>query len=106
MTKSDQFSFSGDSVASAYNNVLVPVLFKPWAISLIEEQGPWEGRRVLDLATGTGIVAQLLAQRVGSEGKERGGQARGADTDLQWRGEPCLRVRLCDAYRSQTPWIV
>ena len=43
MTKSDQFSFSDDSVASAYNNVLVPVLFEPWAISLIEEKGPWEG---------------------------------------------------------------
>jgi SAM-dependent methyltransferase len=69
MNKGKSFSFDDDSVASGYDNGLVPVLFEPWAIRLAEEYGPWEGRRVLDLATGTGIVAQVLAGRVGVTGK-------------------------------------
>jgi ubiquinone/menaquinone biosynthesis C-methylase UbiE len=50
---------------------------EPWANRLIEENRPWEGRRVLDLATGTGIVAQLLAGQVGSSGKVFGTDING-----------------------------
>ncbi|UCH65634.1 MAG: methyltransferase domain-containing protein [Ignavibacterium sp.] len=69
MSKPQAFNFGDDSVATAYDNVLVKILFEPWANRLIEENEPWEGKRVLDLATGTGIVAQLLADKVGSDGK-------------------------------------
>ncbi len=69
MTESRDFSFNGNSVANAYNEVLVPVLFEPWAVLLVEEHPQWKSRCVLDLATGTGVVAQLLAERVGPEGK-------------------------------------
>ena len=69
MTESDKFSFGDNSVARAYDNILVPLLFEPWAVRIVNEHPHWEGLRVLDLATGTGIVAQLLAQRVGSSGK-------------------------------------
>ena len=69
MSETQEFSFGGDSVASAYDNALVPILFEPWAARLVEEHRPWEGQRVLDLATGTGIVAQLLAEEVGPGGK-------------------------------------
>lgn len=69
MHRSDEFDFSGDAVAVAYDNVLVPVLFQPWAERLAAEYGPWEDQQVLDLATGTGIVAQVLAERVGSGGR-------------------------------------
>ena len=68
MKKSQEFNFGEDSVANAYDHVLVPVLFKPWAVLLIEEHGPWEGQSVLDLATGTGVVAHMLAGVVGPGG--------------------------------------
>ena len=35
---------------------------------LVEEYGPWEGQQVLDLATGSGIFAQLVAGQVGPGG--------------------------------------
>lgn len=72
MNETQKFSFGDSSVASAYDDVLVPVLFKPWAARLIGEYGPWEGRRVLDLATGSGILAQLVAGQVGPCGKVLG----------------------------------
>ena len=78
MNETAEFSFGDDSVASAYDNVLVKILFEPWAVRLVEENQPWEGRRVLDLATGTGIVAQQLAEQVGS-----GGNVIGTDINAE-----------------------
>lgn len=69
MTESRAFEFSDNSVANAYDDVLVPILFHPWAVRLLEEHPQWEGQFVLDLATGTGVVARLLADQVGPEGK-------------------------------------
>lgn len=69
MKEPEEFSFGDNSVAKAYDDILVPILFEPWADRLIEEFQPWEGRRVLDLATGTGIVAQRLSEQVGRNGK-------------------------------------
>ena len=54
--------FDSQSVALGYDRVLAPTLFEPWADRLIREHGPWKGQRVLDLATGTGVVAQRLAE--------------------------------------------
>lgn len=68
MSDSSDFSFGDDSVAGAYADVLVPILFEPWARGLIELNQAWAGCDVLDLATGTGIVAQLLANKVGTSG--------------------------------------
>jgi len=72
MGKSDGFSFDDNSIASAYDDVLVPILFEPWAKALIDAHGPWGGRRVLDLATGTGIVSRLLAKQMGQSGSVLG----------------------------------
>lgn len=72
MKEANEFSFSDDSVAGAYDDVLVPILFEPWAKALLDAHGPWEGKRVLDLASGTGIVARLLAHRVGQSGSVLG----------------------------------
>ncbi|MFC2103290.1 class I SAM-dependent methyltransferase [Bacteroidota bacterium] len=78
MSEKQEFSFGDNSVAKAYDNDLVRYLFEPWAAQLIEEHRPWEGRKVLDLATGTGIVAQLLADQVGP-----GGSVTGTDINSQ-----------------------
>jgi ubiquinone/menaquinone biosynthesis C-methylase UbiE len=77
MRQSDEFSFGDDSVAGAYDDVLVPILFEPWAVRLVEAYQPWEGRQVLDLATGTGIVARLLAEQVGPAGSVLGSDMNG-----------------------------
>ncbi|MCP4458437.1 MAG: class I SAM-dependent methyltransferase [Cytophagales bacterium] len=67
MRKDEEFSFGNDSVARAYDNYLVPVLFEPWARQLIQEYQLWTGKNVLDLAAGTGVVTKQLAQQVGIE---------------------------------------
>lgn len=77
MSNSSEFSFGSDSVASAYDDVLVPILFQPWAEALIQANGPWNGRAVLDIATGTGIVARLLAPQLGKSGSVLGTDLNG-----------------------------
>ncbi len=69
MSEKPTLEFGDDSVAKAYDNGLVPVLFDPWAARLVEDHGPWEGRSVVDLASGTGIVAYQIGQKLGASGK-------------------------------------
>jgi len=67
--KQVEFSFGNDSIAKAYDTILVPSLFEPWASQLINDNQPWTANNVLDLACGTGAVTKELAQSVGSSGK-------------------------------------
>lgn len=60
-----EFSFGDDSIAKSYDKILVPSLFEPWAVHLIENNQPWVGNMVLDLACGTGVVTKELARNVG-----------------------------------------
>jgi ubiquinone/menaquinone biosynthesis C-methylase UbiE len=69
MTTAPELDFGKGNVARSYDDVLVPLIFRPWGERLLDEHGPWDGRTVLDLATGTGVVARLLADRVGPNGK-------------------------------------
>ncbi len=69
MPEIEEFNFGDDSVAKAYDSILVPTLFEPWAKSLIKENLPWSGNYVLDLACGTGVVTKELAQNVIPNGK-------------------------------------
>jgi ubiquinone/menaquinone biosynthesis C-methylase UbiE len=49
--------------------LLVPTVTLPWARDLVERVGLQPGRRVLDVACGTGAVARLAAAAVGEEGR-------------------------------------
>jgi len=49
------------SDAEIYDSYLVPAIFEPWSRELIKRALVWKGDRVLDLATGTGIVACRIA---------------------------------------------
>jgi ubiquinone/menaquinone biosynthesis C-methylase UbiE len=69
MKKQVEFSFGDDSIAKAYDTVLVPSLFEPWASQLVIDNKPWNSCNVLDLACGTGVVTKELAKSVGSNGK-------------------------------------
>jgi ubiquinone/menaquinone biosynthesis C-methylase UbiE len=72
MKKPREFSFGDRSVANAYDKVLVPLLFVPWAEKLVQSFHPWEGKRILDLATGTGVLAEKLSTAIGDKGKVTG----------------------------------
>lgn len=68
MTNPGEFDFGPDTVAQAYDSVLVPRMFEPWARSLVLMYDDWHGKTVLDLAAGTGVVSSVVAPRVGPTG--------------------------------------
>ncbi len=61
-------AFASASVPDAYERNLVPALFEPWAAVLLDTVGIFGGARVLDIASGTGVVARAAAQRAGRDG--------------------------------------
>ena len=68
MAESKSFEFAGQSVSNSYDTVLVPLLFEAWAERLLETLPPESSWSVLDLATGTGIVAEKIARRLAGAG--------------------------------------
>jgi len=60
------------SSAEAYESILVPEVFRPWAEVLVREARIPDGARTLDLACGTGIVARGAARLVGARGRSTG----------------------------------
>lgn len=69
MSNDIKFDFANNSIATAYDQVLVPLLFEPWTTRLITENKPWSGKYVLDLACGTGAVTKQLLNHVTCKGK-------------------------------------
>lgn len=51
-----------------YERYLVPAMTSMWAVDLIDRTGLRTRESVLDVACGTGVVARVAAQRVGSTG--------------------------------------
>jgi ubiquinone/menaquinone biosynthesis C-methylase UbiE len=60
------------SPAENYERYFVPAIGGPVAEDLIEAAKLQRGERVLDVACGTGVVARLAAERVGSSGTVAG----------------------------------
>jgi ubiquinone/menaquinone biosynthesis C-methylase UbiE len=67
-TGGEQRLFSQASFPEIYEQVLVGPLFQPWVAPLLEDADLTPGHRVLDIACGTGIVARMARERVGSAG--------------------------------------
>jgi len=88
----------------AYEEYLVPALFAPLAQALLAVTGPPRGCRVLDLACGTGIVAELAAATAASvTGVDRNPAmlevARRVDPALTWvPGDATLLPLPTDAF--------
>jgi ubiquinone/menaquinone biosynthesis C-methylase UbiE len=59
---------SAITAAEAYENLFVPALFQQWADYVLDTAEVKEGKRVLDVACGTGIIARQAAARVGENG--------------------------------------
>jgi ubiquinone/menaquinone biosynthesis C-methylase UbiE len=69
MTDATRFQFNDPSVPKAYDELLVPRLFEPWAKLLLDEAALQPGECALDIATGPGTVARLAAMRLGPQGR-------------------------------------
>lgn len=57
------------SPAEVYEDFLVRWQFRPWTAVLLAEAAILPGERILDLATGTGIVAREAAPFIGNRGR-------------------------------------
>ena len=64
----EQRLFSQPSFPEIYEQALVGPLFQPWVQPLLEDVELRSGDRVLDIACGTGIVARIAKERLGSTG--------------------------------------
>lgn len=54
--------------AQVYNDYFGPAMFIPSSKALLEQAAPSAGQRVIDLACGSGVVTELIANAVGPEG--------------------------------------
>lgn len=62
-------AFNSDSVPANYQRHLSPPVFEPWATILLDTIGITPGERILDVASGTGVVARMAASRAGRAGR-------------------------------------
>jgi SAM-dependent methyltransferase len=62
-------AFASPPAAEAYDEVLVPRLFRPCAAALLTRLGTVPGQTLLDVACGTGIVVRLAAPLLGPTGR-------------------------------------
>jgi len=67
MSKDEQWHLSLEA-AQRYEGVVARHILGPWAPLLVDAAGVTARERVLDVACGTGVVARVAAERVGSEG--------------------------------------
>jgi ubiquinone/menaquinone biosynthesis C-methylase UbiE len=52
--------------ADIFENVLVPSIFRPWGMDMLDRVPVNANDRVLDVGCGTGILARLVRERVGA----------------------------------------
>jgi len=99
--------FEAGAVADNYHRYLEPVLFAPWAERLVAHAGVRRGDVVVDLASGTGVVARAAARAAGPQG-------RVIATDISARmlsyasrgshpGSAAVEPRVCDATALDVP---
>lgn len=68
MSKRVSFATIRGNAPENYERYFLPVIGSPLAADLVNAAGPGPGDRVLDLACGTGVVARLVADRIGDSG--------------------------------------
>lgn len=103
MSSLPAYAANQQSFPAMYEQWLVGPLFRPWAETLLDRLRPAAGERVLDIACGTGIVARLARERVGtgdvvavdvSPGMLEIGRA--VAPDVTWREGSALDLPIAD----------
>lgn len=92
--------------ARHYERDLVPQLFAPWALELVEAVGVRQGDRVLDLACGTGAVTRIAAARATVRGSVTGVDVNGDMLEEARRASgiaPAITWRRSDAHDLGPP---
>ena len=56
------------SAPEVYERELVPAVFGPWALLVVDFADLQPGERILDVACGTGVVARIAAEKLGERG--------------------------------------
>ncbi len=92
------------SAAEIYEEFYLPGLFAEWVPRVIEAAQIHRGQRVVDVACGTGVLAQAVADRVGTEGMTVGidinegmlNIAREKAPEIEWRQAPAEALPLDD----------
>ena len=69
MSEDAGFQLTDDAVPRAYDEVLMPRLFEPWALLLLDECNLRPNAAVLHVATGPGTVARVAGKRIGPGGR-------------------------------------
>ena len=98
--------FSG-SIPKLYEQYLVPLIFQPYADDLAARVARAPGRRVLEIAAGTGVVTRALAARLpaGSEivatdlnpAMLQEAQSIGVPRAIEWRQADAIALPFRDA---------
>ena len=108
MSASSQWQFVGN-VPENYERYLVPGIFAPWALDLVEVAALRPRERVLDIACGTGIVARTAARRLSDGANVVGLDLSAAMLDVarsaakaegvvaEWREGSAAKLPLADA---------
>jgi ubiquinone/menaquinone biosynthesis C-methylase UbiE len=89
--------------AARFEQVLVPAIFRPWGIDLLDRIHTDSNERVLDVACGTGIIARLLRER-GHAARLAGvdsnpgmiALARSLAPDIEWQEGNALQLPFAD----------
>lgn len=76
------------SGAEAYERLMVPALFAPWAPKVCGAAQLAAGQQVLDLACGTGVLAREARRQVGDAGKVSGLDPNAGMLEVARRLEP------------------
>jgi SAM-dependent methyltransferase len=84
--------FDAGTVPEVYERYLVPPIFKPWAAALADFADVTAGEVVLDVASGTGVVAALAADRVGDAGRVVATDLSGAMLALAAASHPMIET--------------
>lgn len=82
------------AVAALYQDLLVPLIFAPYARDLVDRLAPLQPSHVLELAAGTGVVTRELAARLAPA-------ASIVDTDLN---QTTLEVAQAQATARPVEW--
>lgn len=81
------------AAATAYENFFVPALFQEWAPRLADAVMLRPGQRVLDVASGTGVLAREAYLRVGPEGMVAGLDVNPGMLSVAEQLEPMIKWR-------------